>query len=238
MERIPFDPSRGFVPLKSSRKSINFWEELEAVQFLESCDHKYGRGTNKRWTYLLYLVALNTGLRAAEILGLRARSLMGGGSLLKIEGQFDRVAKIFRCCKNGKERIVPCNSVLRDEILAWIAQQNLKSDDYLFAVQGTQPVDYNNLRARYFQKDMRESGVRKIRFHDMRHTAATLMISKGLDLPTVKEILGHSSIATTQIYVHALGGSIKRAALIFSIVPAQTPPRLPGQTSTQLRIVG
>ncbi len=237
MKRIPFDPSRGFEPLKSPRKSISFWEECEAVQFLEFADRKYCRGTVKRWTYLVYLVGLNTGLRAGEILGLRARSLVGDGNLLKIEGQFDRVARVFRCCKDGEQRIVPCNSVLRDEIRTWIAQRNLRPDDYLFAINSDQPVDYNNLRARYFQKDLRESGVRKIRFHDLRHSTATLMISKRIDLPTVKEILGHSSIATTQIYVHALGDSIKQAALIFSIVP-QTTPSLAGKTNTHLRIVG
>jgi len=137
--------------------------------------------------------------------------------------------------KDNDERIVPCNDFLKEEILAWIALRNLKPDNYLFALEGKQPVDYNNLRSRYFQKDLRDSGVRRIRFHDMRHTAATLMISKRVDISTVQEILGHSSVSTTQIYTHVLGESIWQVASIFAIVPSK--PSFPTEPAPQLRLV-
>jgi len=71
--------------------------------------------------------------------------------------------------------------------------------------------------------DVRESSVRRIRFHDMRHTAATLMLASGVQLNTVKEICGHASITTTMGYVHLLADSVKDAGIKFSLSSA-TPP--------------
>jgi len=68
-----------------------------------------------------------------------------------------------------------------------------------------------------------ESGVRRMRFHDMRHTAATLMLASGVQLNTVKEICGHASITTTMGYVHLLADSVRDAGLKFSLCPAETP---------------
>lgn len=66
---------------------------------------------------------------------------------------------------------------------------------------------------------MRDWGGKRIRFHDMRHTAATLMISSGVDLKTVKEICGHSDIQTTMNYAHLVSGSIEHVARSFLIAP-------------------
>ncbi len=75
----------------------------------------------------------------------------------------------------------------------------------------------------FFEVDVRESGVRRIRFHDMRHTAATLMLASGVQLNTVKEICAHASITTTMGYVHLLADSVKEAGIKFSLSP-ETPP--------------
>jgi site-specific recombinase XerD len=64
------------------------------------------------------------------------------------------------------------------------------------------PMDPRNL-SRYFQDAVRRSGVRKIRFHDMRHTCATLLLESGADLTVIKDLLGHSKIQiTADVYTH------------------------------------
>lgn len=70
-----------------------------------------------------------------------------------------------------------------------------------------------------FERDVKSWEGRRIRFHDLRHTAATLMLSKGIDVKTVSEILGHEDISTTMRYVHLLGKRIKQVSQTFAIRP-------------------
>lgn len=79
-------------------------------------------------------------------------------------------------------------------------------------------------------KNLKAWGGRPIRFHDLRHTATTLLIASGVDLKTVKEICGHADISTTMNYVHMVSGAIEKVALNFSITPSK-------EVSRNLRIV-
>lgn len=67
---------------------------------------------------------------------------------------------------------------------------------------------------RIFRKDLKESGLRPIRFHDFRHTSITLMVKKGFLLPVVQKIAGHKDIKTTMRYVHVLGEDIEDVGAI------------------------
>jgi len=78
-------------------------------------------------------------------------------------------------------------------------------------------ICHDNFSDRVFARDAGESGVRRIRFHDLRHTATTMMIADGLDIKTVQEICGHASILTTMKYLHLIGSRIKEASKQFSI---------------------
>lgn len=67
---------------------------------------------------------------------------------------------------------------------------------------------------------LKASGLRPIRFHDLRHTAATIMIAKGLNPALVQSILGHESITTTMNYVHVLGRDLDKARELFAVLPS------------------
>ncbi len=65
-----------------------------------------------------------------------------------------------------------------------------------------------------WRKLAERAGVRLVRFHDLRHTTATLMLAQGIDVRTVADILGHADVSTTlRTYVHTTEGSTRRAAL-------------------------
>lgn len=81
------------------------------------------------------------------------------------------------------------------------------------------PIDHDNFVDRRFDKDVKEWGGRRIRFHDLRHTATTLLIAAGIDIRTVKEICGHSDIKTTMNYIHLVPGQIEKVAECFSVAP-------------------
>jgi len=79
------------------------------------------------------------------------------------------------------------------------------------------PICHENFVKRKFLNDQNEWGRRRIRFHDLRHTAATLMVSHGIDIKTVQEICGHSDIKTTLKYVHLVGSKMANVAKEFSV---------------------
>lgn len=221
--RLPFTPASGFRKLAEVRGDMQFWERQEAETFLEFANAKYPLGFENRWIYVAYFLALNTALRAGEIWGLQPQDLVQGGELLYIRRQWDLNSMSFRLPKGKKARHVPCNESLRREIEALLVKETYQPGQTLFFTRAGTPVSRDNFDDRVFQPDIKESGVKRIRFHDLRHTATTLMIAEGLDLKTVQEICGHKEISTTMRYVHLLGDSVRRAAKIFAVQPTSAP---------------
>ncbi len=86
------------------------------------------------------------------------------------------------------------------------------------------PVDHDKFQ-KIFKADLKAWGGKVIRFHDMRHTATTLLIASGVDLKTVQSICGHEDIKTTMNYVHLIGDRIKEVAKTFSIRPEDQTPK-------------
>lgn len=218
--RIPFNPSTGFRKLRKSQKEMGFWNLDEAQSFLAHISDKYPSGSKDRWVYAVYLLALNTALRAGEIWGLKACDILEKQNAIVVKRQFNRVISDFTPTKSRKPRAVPANKNLIAELKLLIRQKSIQDDETIFANDQRKPVCHDNFADRRFLKDLNSWGGRKIRFHDMRHTATTLMIANNVDLKTVKEICGHSDIATTMNYVHLVSGSIEKVALNFSISPS------------------
>ena len=74
------------------------------------------------------------------------------------------------------------------------------------------PLDPRNV-SREYERDVASAGVRRIRIHDLRHTAASMMLAQGFSLDDVKRVLGHSSIAmTSDIYGHLVEGRSRELA--------------------------
>ena len=218
--RIGRDPSIGFDKLMESTDAMRAWEEEEAQEFLAFADKKYPQGTRDRQFYLAYLLSLNTGLRAGELWGLRVCDLQRAGRMLQISKQFDRVSHQLRPTKGRANRLVPLGPELSSELQQLIRDNHLRLDSLVFrGLRSGAAVNHDFFAKKVFARDLRESGLRAIRFHDLRHTAATLMIAKGVDIATVQAILGHQKITTTMNYVHLLGRSLEKVSATFSLEP-------------------
>lgn len=218
--RIPFNPAVGFGKLPMVRDDFKFWEREEAASFLAFVDRKYPFGTSERWVYVAYFLALNTGLRAGEIWGLKPADIKQNGELLHIQRQFDRVEDTFRPTKGKENRHVPCNPVLLRELRAVISNGKSRAFETIFHNEQGNPICHDNFKNRRFGPDVTEWGGKRTRFHDLRHTAITFMIAGGLDLRTVQEIAGHKDIKTTMNYAHVLAETVRLAGKTPLVMPS------------------
>jgi integrase len=128
------------------------------------------------------IVALNTGMRIGEILNLRYDQIDLASGVIIVEHT-----------KNGKIRKIPINSKLHDLL------DNAKMIGNFVFGNGINP--YGSIK-KGFHAAIRRAGIPHLRFHDLRHTFATRLVSNGVDLATVKELLGHSTITMTMRYTH------------------------------------
>lgn len=224
MDLISENRARKFKKKKPVEPVIEFWERDDAEDFLTYASAKYPRGSKDRWKYVVYLVGVNAGLRAGEIWALKPRCLKRSLGLIHINEQFDRVARVFRPPKGKGPRNVPLNETILDELEELIERRQISRHELMFPNTLGLAMDHDNFKERIFGGEFGASKKGKwegpkIKFHGLRHTAATLMLSSGVDVRTVKEILGHKDLATTMKYVHLLGSSVKDAAEKFAIRP-------------------
>ena len=129
-------------------------------------------------------IALNTAMRLREILYLKWDNV-----------NFNRNIIVVTKTKSKKNRNVPMNSLVT-ETLRGIERKS----EYVFCDPKT-GEPYHSIKTT-FGKALKRAGLEGVRFHDLRHTAATMMVISGVDLVTVKEILGHFSIEMTMHYAH------------------------------------
>ncbi|HML13708.1 MAG TPA: tyrosine-type recombinase/integrase [Xanthobacteraceae bacterium] len=152
---------------------------------------------------------LSTGIRVGELCKLRVEDVSPEGGSLRIQGKGsrDRVAYI-------------CDAGLRDELRRTVKarQQTVGRQASLFLNRYGLPMRPQSVRSR-LRRYADEVGIaRRITPHMLRHTAATLLIETGVDIRFVQRLLGHSSIATTEIYTHvsdeALRTTLERADVL------------------------
>lgn len=227
-QRISFYPCGGFEKLKVPKDERGSWERAEAESFLRFAERKYPIGSSKRWVFSVYLLAINTGARAGEIWGLKAEDIAANEATILIRQQFDRVERSFRHTKGKSTRRVPCNSKLLEEIKMLLSTSDYSAGDTLFRNLDGKPICHRNFIQRAFEPDLKQWGGRRIRFHDLRHTAISLMVAAGIDLRTIQEIAGHADWRVTSQYSHALKEKLNSVADQFRILPSQdeNPPPL------------
>ena len=181
-----------------AKKTLPRYLSLEEAQrLLSSVD-----GKNRERDYCILCIFLNCGLRISEIVGLNLSDVRSDH--LRVLG------------KGNKERVVYLNDATRKAL-----------DDYLVIRKQTAAVDKNalflsNRRTRVsreglhamVKKSLAAAGLDASKYsaHKLRHTAATLMLSQGVDVRTLQEVLGHEHLNTTQIYTHVDNTELRVAA--------------------------
>ena len=147
----------------------------------------------------IYLTAAFTGLRRGELLALRWRDVDFSNQVVRVRSSYADGA--LTTPKSGKVRSVPMAPDVAEALAKLGQRENWTGDDDLvFVGQSGSYLDGRALRRRY-DAALKRAGLRKLRFHDLRHTFGTRMIGKA-DIRRVQEWMGHADIQTTMKYLH------------------------------------
>ena len=138
---------------------------------------------------LLAELILRTGLRASEACRLRPADFNHDITAVRVNNG-----------KGGKDRIVVIAQSEEFKEKLKIALRNAKN--YIFETRNGKPIDTSRLRRVLIEASKKARLPFTVHPHTLRHTHATLLLDSGVNLETVREQLGHASLATTQIYLH------------------------------------
>ena len=180
------------------RKSLPRYLTLEqCTSLLKAVD-----GPNAKRDYAILMLFLNCGIRRAELVGLNLTDTYE-----------DRIRVVG---KGNKERIVYMGAACKAAIDAYLPERNkmvLTDNRALFGSRDKNRISVTAVH-RLVKKHLLAAGLDASQFsaHKLRHTAATLMLSHGVDVKTVQEVLGHENLNTTQIYTHIESTELKIAA--------------------------
>lgn len=159
-------------------------------------------GQNEKRDYAILMLFLNCGIRRSELVGLNLSDVYE-----------DRIRVVG---KGNKERFVYFSSACRKAIDDYLVVRNKKilSDNRaLFGSRDNNRISVTAVH-RLVKKALLQAGLDSTQFsaHKLRHTAATMMLSGGVDVKTVQDVLGHENLNTTQIYTHIENTELKIAA--------------------------
>lgn len=159
-------------------------------------------GPNEKRDYAILMLFLNCGIRRSELVGLNLTDVYD-----------DRIRVVG---KGNKERFVYFGTACRKAIDAYLEERNKKVLTDNRALFGSRDGNRISVTAvhRLVKKALLQAGLDSTQFsaHKLRHTAATMMLSGGVDVKTVQEVLGHENLNTTQIYTHIENTELKIAA--------------------------
>jgi len=182
-------------------KDVDFFQERQLVmKILDKEEVLRLINVSKDYLKPIIIVALNTGMRRGELFNLRWNDI-----------DFAEHFIFIKKSKSGFMRKIPMNDLVATTL------KNIKREsDFVFCSPKTKGL-LTSVRTS-FKAACKEAHVPDLRFHDLRHTAATLMIMGGIDLVTVKEILGHSDIQMTMRYAHPTPENKRRAVNVLASV--------------------
>lgn len=134
----------------------------------------------------IILTALKTGMRQGEILSLKWEDI-----------DLDRGVIFVRNTKAGKMRELPIHA----ELLEMLSKME-RQEGYIFSDEAGKPLSRFGEARGAFERAVKDARIFNFTFHDLRHTFASELIMKGVDIKTVQEYLGHSTVAVTERYLH------------------------------------
>ena len=163
-----------------------FKENNQRVRYLTDEEEKKLLEVSPEPLKSIILVALNTGMRQGEILNLKWRDIDIKEGLIIIQDS-----------KSKEKRILPMNETVKSVFLNPILSNN---KEYIFEKNGKKFDTF--YVSHLFEKVVKQAGIKDFSFHSLRHTFASRLVMRGVNLKTIQELLGHKSYQMTLRYAH------------------------------------
>lgn len=196
---VATDPLQKVTGPKKKKPLPVFLREGEVNRLLDDMD--FGEGFEGCRDRMIIEMFYATGMRLSELIGLDDEDIDFSASLIKVTG------------KRNKQRLIPFDEELRCSIQEYVKVRNeafpVRSDAFFIRKNGER---LNRGIVAYIVKRnlSKVVTVKKRSPHVLRHTFATAMLNNGADLGSIKELLGHESLATTEVYTHTTFEELKK----------------------------
>lgn len=169
--------------IRSQRASANQWRSERGYALLPSLEEGYADHLKP-----VVLLSLNTGMRRGEVFNLQWDDVDLGMKILTVRGEG---------AKSGESRHIPLNQEAYNVLEGW--GRTHTQEGYVFA--GEDGGRLTSVRSSW-DKSLKDAKVTGFRWHDLRHTFASRLVMSGVDLNTVRELLGHADLKMTIRYAH------------------------------------
>lgn len=197
--RVERDPSHGIEAPKQDKPLPQFLKENEMDRLL---DHTaWGTTYKEVRARTIIMTFYETGIRASELTGLDDSDVDFSAHQLKVTG------------KGNKQRIIPFGSELETTLQQFIALRDEEVTPLcpaLFLTEKGQRMRYNQVRLEVKNHLAQVCTLKKLSPHVLRHTFATAMLNHGANIESIKRLLGHASVSTTEIYTHTTFEQLQR----------------------------
>ncbi|MDD5679745.1 MAG: site-specific integrase [Candidatus Omnitrophica bacterium] len=184
------NPVRKVKLFKENNTRTRYLEKEDVLRLLDNCPPDLRN---------IIIVALHTGMRKGEIFGLKWHDI-----------DIDKGIIYLTETKNGERREVQISDAVKK---VFIVTPKKSDSPYVFCDKNGKP--HVNIR-RFFDTALKKCGIINFHFHDLRHTFASHLVMAGVDLMTIKELMGHKSLRMTERYSHLSVNHKRRAIEILS----------------------
>jgi len=189
---VSVNPMDKVISPKTSKKLPSFVEEIQINKLLD--EHSFGDDFSGVRNKMIIEMFYNSGMRLSELIGIKDSDINLSNNTIKVLG------------KRNKERILPMHLSFLDSIKKYMELRDLEfkglKSNYFFVTNKGNKL-YEKFVYRVVNKYLSfVTTIEKKSPHILRHTFATHMLNHGADLNAIKELLGHSSLAATQVYTH------------------------------------
>ena len=197
---ISADPIRKINGPKKKKPLPVFVKEKEMDRLLDETD--FGNNFKGHRDKLIILLFYETGMRLAELVGLNDVDVDFGAKVIKVTG------------KRNKQRLIPFGDELAKAMQDYLVErdQTVQTPSGAFVTkENGERLGYSTVQYIVKQNLSKVTTVKKRSPHVLRHTFATSMLNHQAELGSIKELLGHESLATTEVYTHTTFEELKKA---------------------------
>ena len=197
---VEHDPSHVVKGPKKQKPLPQFVRENEIDKLIDTPEY-WGNEYNDVRARTIIILFYNTGMRLAELVGLNSSDIDFGSHQLKVTG------------KRNKQRIIPFGDEVEKTLRGYIALRNQVVGDpteALFTREDGERITRSRVERLVKDHLSQVTTLKKRSPHVLRHSFATAMLNNGAGLESVRKLLGHESVATTEIYTHTTFEQLKK----------------------------